>query len=764
MGMTDPQTITNRVPLGGDYWTADTGVPLWGFADLHAHLMAHLAFGGHAFWGKVYDPAHTGDEAMAAALPSCAPIHGGLFNVNPEFGHPASGGWPDFDIWPRFTTLVHQQTYVDWLFRAYQGGLRLITCLAVNNELLAAKSEPVTSYDDRSAIQAQVSGMKAFAEYVAHLNNGRGWLQVAYTPQEARQIIADDRLAVILGVEVDSLGNWRRLEDLEQLSQGNLDQARELISQELDWLYGLGIRQITPVHLTDNAFGGTAIYMRFLEISNRFVTGSGYSVEDGWETGVRYRLDHDGADVWEDTERAVAGGGKPLSVGRGMNHHTLVDHVPGIQSLGQALQAPEGLSSHANQRGLSPYGHILLEEMMKRGMLIDIDHMSQKALDAALELAELSHYPVLSSHAWFRDLAFSADVEFGPDQTHHYGTKDVHKVAHEAGKRGDQVERIAKLGGVIAPLLNQGDMAGLRRAMPELVGKVPHPCAGSSTSWAQAYLYVAAKTGGRGVAMGSDVNGAAGLPGPRFGTLAAYGAHNDPLRASQRRAEIDVQTNGVRYVTPLRDYRWFRFEPSGAGGYDEQEREIWQAVAMFKAGFNPATKPHPHDDLPREGLHAFLMAHAWSWVNERVDNLAMGLWAAEKPELPPHELIDWPRERRAAYLARTSQPLLGTDEDEETQALIRKVQDIWAHWDAMQGDNPPLVRNLAGPRRDFDINIDGLAHYGLLPDFLQDLRNSGLTPADLAPLFRSANDYVMMWETCAQRATEVSPTIPSTRE
>ena len=34
-----------RVPLGGDYWDADPGAPLWGFADTHAHLMSHLAFG-----------------------------------------------------------------------------------------------------------------------------------------------------------------------------------------------------------------------------------------------------------------------------------------------------------------------------------------------------------------------------------------------------------------------------------------------------------------------------------------------------------------------------------------------------------------------------------------------------------------------------------------------------------------------------------------------------------------------------------------------
>ena len=147
---------TARVPLGGDYWQTDPGTPIWGFADTHAHLMAHLAFGGRAFWGQPFDPAHTGPEAIEFALGSCAPIHGGLLNVNPEFGHPAAGGWPDFIVWPRFTTLVHQQAYLDWLYRTYQGGLRLIVGLAVNNELLANHTNPAEPHDDRSAIATQI--------------------------------------------------------------------------------------------------------------------------------------------------------------------------------------------------------------------------------------------------------------------------------------------------------------------------------------------------------------------------------------------------------------------------------------------------------------------------------------------------------------------------------------------------------------------------------------------------------------------------------
>jgi microsomal dipeptidase-like Zn-dependent dipeptidase len=746
--------MTSRVPLGGDYWKADPGSPLWGFADLHAHLMAHLAFGGRAFWGQPYDPQHPGPEGMEYALSSCEPIHGGLINVNPEFGHPAGGGWPEFIIWPRFTTLVHQQAYIDWLYRAYQGGLRLITCLAVNNELLAAKSNPDLPHDDKSAIQIQVAAMKDMVAFVDAQAGGpgRGWLQIAYSPEEARQIVGGNRLAVILGIEVDSLGNWRRPDDIDKLSHGDLDRARELIGQELDWLYELGVRQITPIHLANNAFGGTAIYLRFLETVTRFLSGEGWTVENAWETGVRYRLDRDGADVVDDAERTVVISGKHA---RSMHRHTLLDHIPGIRDLYETLVPPRVQGGHANALGLNRYGEILLEEMMARGMIIDVDHMSEKSTDQALALAEKQHYPVICSHCWLRDLLYSAETEFHPEVSTHYGTSDVHKVAHEAGKRGDQVERIGRLGGMVAPILNQGDITGLRRCLPELATKVLQPCSGSSTSWAQAYLYAVAKMGGRGVAMGSDLNGAAGLPGPRFGTFAAYGARHDALRTGERRREIDEQTNGVAYQDPIHDYRWYRFEPTGAGGYDEEECNIWQAIAQYEAGFNPATAGHPETDFPEPGLREALERLEVHLFEDWTDHVTQGFWLADR-EMPvtAGELADWPVEQRAAYLARKNTGDHGLTDDDHTWEMVIKIRAIWAKWQQMKGDNPPLVRSTAGPRRDYDINLDGMAHYGMLPDLLQDVRNAGLTPEDLTPLFRSAYDYIQMWDKCRAARTD----------
>ena len=41
--------------------------------------------------------------------------------------------------------------------------------------------------------------------------------------------------------------------------------------------------------------------------------------------------------------------------------------------------------------------------------------------------------------------------------------------------------------------------------------------------------------------------------------------------------------------------------------------------------------------------------------------------------------------------------------------------------------------------------MDGLAHVGLLPDLVADLRQDGLSDRDLDPLFESAAAYVDLW-------------------
>lgn len=200
-----------------------------------------------------------------------------------------------------------------------------------------------------------------------------------------------------------------------------------------------------------------------------------------------------------------------------------------------------------------------------------------------------------------------------------------------------------------------------------------------------------------------------------------------------------------------------------------KKREIWQAIAQYKAGFNPWTDQHPEDDTPPISLTTVDNAVHMLFRQDNIDNMTKGFIAADLQEGPikPQGFSRWPAEQQGAYLVAKGLP-----DDRDTlierffvdpeQHWRDKIQIVWNRWHAMEGDNPPLVRSKAGPRRDFDINLDGMAHYGLLPDMLQDMRNQGLAVEDFAPLFRSAGDYVDVWQRCQSRGQALAAANPYT--
>jgi hypothetical protein len=130
-------------PLGGDYWQGTDAPPgeVWGVADLHAHFFNYLGFGGRVLHGTPSAP-----NGMRQALHSCRANHGEdargfITAILPDPAHRTSG-YPRFEGWPRYDTLIHQQAYVDWVRRAWQGGLRLVqmdgTILDIGGEAMDA--------------------------------------------------------------------------------------------------------------------------------------------------------------------------------------------------------------------------------------------------------------------------------------------------------------------------------------------------------------------------------------------------------------------------------------------------------------------------------------------------------------------------------------------------------------------------------------------------------------------------------------------------
>ena len=479
--------------------------PVFGFADLHCHVMAHLGFGGHLLAGFP-------DGEISQALARCdIHLHGpwglGQFGsdwplvqafIEGGLGHGPCGHGTYAD-WPRFTTRIHQQIFVDWLKRAHDGGLRLLCSVAVNNELLGSQVKrrglPVDS--DETSIEKQMRELRRFTERHAE------WMGLALSAAQARQLIASGKLAVVAGVEVDSLDSL--LGSREALNKQPL--ALEHLPRILQWLREQGFRMLTPLHLANNSFGGAAVYDDKFNLLNHFLRGRFFDVEG--RAGVGFRL---GQDLDLETRAAVA-----LYALKNKAHYPS----------GYALNARG--QGHINRLGLTRTGETFLREAMRQGFILDVDHMSEHCTDAVLSLAEGARYPVVASHCAFRDQGLA------PEET-----SLSSKRAHEGMKTREQARRILALGGLLAPITHQHEVKDLPGST------VANDCADSSKTWAQSYQYalgVLREVGSGGVGMGTDFNGLNQQPGPRYGPDAAHGLRNDSLRRKRRPVQQQLQRN-----------------------------------------------------------------------------------------------------------------------------------------------------------------------------------------------------------------------------
>jgi len=193
--------------------------------------MAHLGFGGHLIWGQPIGPIEQALAPCDGMTHGVAPWGPPGYNMPKEFldgmnareyppyylgdwpperGH-GREGFPSFGWWPFSETIIHQQMYVDWIRRAYNGGLRLMSALAVNNRLTAwlmeGRNEPnrPDCWDNR-AISDQLTMVKILAE------GNRDWMEIAYSARDAERIVGENKLAIVLGVEVDQV-EWMVAEE-----------------------------------------------------------------------------------------------------------------------------------------------------------------------------------------------------------------------------------------------------------------------------------------------------------------------------------------------------------------------------------------------------------------------------------------------------------------------------------------------------------------------------------------------------------------------
>ncbi|MFT5032798.1 MAG: microsomal dipeptidase-like Zn-dependent dipeptidase, partial [Bacteroidia bacterium] len=392
------------------YWDEANKKDVYGWIDDHAHITAYEFIGGRINYGATHHKF-----GVDHALGDCEVNHGpqgsiGLVEAatSSDFDGHETRGWPSFNDWPRNQSLQHHQTYYKWMERAFLSGQKIMVNLITHSEVLCqVVPQKKNACDPMENTRLQAQRTYELQDYVDAQSGGpgKGWFQVVTSPAQTREVIADGKMAVVIGIEMAKVLNCGEF----------LDQAectRDQVKERLDEIYDdLGIRLIFPVHKFDNAFGGHLPH-------SGFALGPVLSAGNLLETGHPLEVEYCGDDsVGDDTGLSDAPN-EPRTNPVGIFEY-LIANIEYLQNqlpppIGpQATYDPGGATTNlCNIRGLTPMGVFLLDELVARGMLIDLDHISRRAAVTTMDHLDANHrdgngavFPVVSSHDWVRSEA-----------------------------------------------------------------------------------------------------------------------------------------------------------------------------------------------------------------------------------------------------------------------------------------------------------------------------------------------------------------------
>lgn len=473
---------------------------VYGVVDVHSHIMSNFGFGG----GGVFHGAPFHRLGVEHALPDCAPFHGGggrrdvmgfgydqgssisnevllsTFFTGRTPGHNhETAGYPDFTDWPNApSSATHQNQYYRWIERAWLGGLRLVvqhaTSSSVMCELLTGGGVQSARYscNDMVAVDRSIDETYAMERYIDAQEGGPGlgWFRIVTSPEQAREVIGQGKLAVMLGIETSNL-----FDCFVTPPEGFERCTPEFVTEQLDRYHELGVRVLFPVHKFDNAFSAGDGQRAIIEAGNFINTGHWSSFTEDCDPSIPSNFDRGG----------LTFGG--LNMPRddyfappAVDFSGFADDPIGL--LGPYLDAfmagpleGEFCQSH----GLTSLGEHLISEMMSRGMILEVDHFPDRSFARAYEILEANDYPAAGTHGQHyggRLFALGGISQSGLGRCH-----DPDRPGSTVDRLTERVELIASLGG--------------------------YPAAG----------------------FGFDLNGFAGARGPRFGEGACSTPQTNPV-------------------------------------------------------------------------------------------------------------------------------------------------------------------------------------------------------------------------------------------
>ena len=391
---------------------------VFGFVETHAHLFTNFGFGG----GGMFHGSPFHRLGVEHALPSCELFHGqqgrrdliglgfsGLGDLDtdallaalvtgmtPGPNH-RTDGYPTFTDWPSsWGSATHQTQYYRWLERAYLGGLRLLVQHATSNSVLCELITGIGaqsvrySCNDMVAVEREIAETYALERYVDAQAGGpgRGWLRVVTSPAEAREVIADGRLAIVLGIETSNLFDCLLT---PRDGQPVCDEA--FVRAQLDRYHELGVRALFPVHKFDNAFSPGD--------GDRNVGQIGSFVNSGHDSS--FVQDCPAVPTVFDQGRVVFGGiNAPRTDYLAPAPHDMSGFAESpigtLRPFLSQLMEPPLEGDYCQSATMTPLGETLLREMMLRGMIVEVDHLPRRSFVRAYELLTEAGYPAAGTH------------------------------------------------------------------------------------------------------------------------------------------------------------------------------------------------------------------------------------------------------------------------------------------------------------------------------------------------------------------------------
>ena len=375
-----------------------------GYVDAHTHGMAFEFLGGDVHCGKPWDrygapyalvdcPDHMASQGYGAVLESALsgrPHHDPI-------------GWPTFKDWPAPDSLTHEGTYYRWLERSWRGGQRIFVNLLVeNNQLCQLYPIKHNSCDDMDSVRLQAKDMYKMQDYIdAQFGGpGRGFYRIVRNPFEARRVINEGKMAVIMGIETSVPFGCT----YKHLPGGDVPACDiASIDRQLDQVHRMGVRQMELVNKFDNALSGIAGDAGEVGVA---VNGANFM-----ETGSYWDMQHC----------------EPVTPGAHDNNQLAVPDISAGQqdalfgAIGELFHAANLPAlpvypppDHCNSRGLTTLGEHTIRALAARHMIFDPDHMSVKARKSSLtELEEMHYSGVVSSHSWSTPDAYPRIYKLG---------------------------------------------------------------------------------------------------------------------------------------------------------------------------------------------------------------------------------------------------------------------------------------------------------------------------------------------------------------